>query len=126
MAVISEPVEKVRVLVVGDDEDQRMLLTRYFEKAGCEVTAAESAEDAILAYSRWRPELAVIDLVPPGMNGGDLAAKLRVDRPQCAIAITSALDPADYPDADAVLPKPITGAQVRRLLRELVPRWGEK
>jgi len=123
MTAPTEPGERVRVLVVDDSEDQRMLLARYFEKAGCEVVAVESAEDAILAYGRWIPELAVIDLLLPGMNGWDLTARLKADRPRCAIAITSVLDATDYPDAGAVLPKPFTGAQVRRVLRDLVPRW---
>lgn len=118
--------DKVQVLIVEDSEDQRTLLRRYFERAGCVVTVAESAEDAILAYSRSTPDLAVIDLVLPGMNGWDLSERLRADRPECVIAITSVLDPADYPASEAILPKPFTGAQIRKVLRDFVPKWSEQ
>jgi CheY-like chemotaxis protein len=117
--------ERARVLIVEDSEDQRTLLTRYFERAGCAVMAVGTAEEAILAYSRSSPQLAVIDLMLPGMNGWDLTARLKADRPECAIAITSVLDLADFPEAEAVLPKPFTGAQVRRVLRDHVPSWTE-
>jgi CheY-like chemotaxis protein len=115
---------KVTVLVVDDSDDQRGLLTRYFERAGCAVVAVGSAEDAIVAYSDATPDLAVIDLVLPGINGWELAARLKSERPSCTIAISSVLDTTDYPaDAEAVLPKPFTGAQVRRVLRDHVPGW---
>ena len=115
--------DAVSVLVVEDSADQRLLLRRYFEKAGCEVETATSGEDAIDALVRTEPDLVVIDLVLPGMDGWALAARVRSERPQCAIVITSVLDTADYPDADAVLPKPVTGDDVRRVLSETVPRW---
>jgi CheY-like chemotaxis protein len=118
-------IEKPRILVVDDSEDQRTLLARYFERAGCVVVSVGSAEDAILAYSRSTPHLAVIDLVLPGMSGWELSSRLRADRPECVIVVTSVLDPADYPLADASLPKPFTGAQVRRVLRDHVPSWSE-
>ncbi|MCU1422982.1 MAG: response regulator [Microbacteriaceae bacterium] len=115
---------KVTVLVVDDSDDQRALLTRYFERAGCAVVAVASAEDAILAYADSTPDLAVIDLVLPGISGWDLAARLKSECPSCTIAISSVLDTTDYPaDAEAVLPKPFTGAQVRRVLRDHVPGW---
>jgi CheY-like chemotaxis protein len=123
MTVTIREIERVKVLVVDDSEDQRSLLTRYFERAGCDVVAVGSAEDAILAYSRDTPDLAVIDLMLPGITGWALTAKLKLERPDCAIAITSVLDAADYPEAEAVLPKPFTGAQVRRVLRDHVPGW---
>lgn len=125
-AAESDRPEKVQVLIVEDSEDQRTLLRRYFERAGCVVTVAESAEDAILAYSRSTPDLAVIDLVLPGMNGWDLSERLRADRPECVIAITSVLDPADYPESEAILPKPFTGAQIRKVLRDFIPKWSEQ
>ncbi|MEP6479621.1 MAG: response regulator [Rhodoglobus sp.] len=115
--------EAVTVLVVDDSDDQRALLREYLERAGCTVTTVENAEDAIAEYRAHEPDLAVIDLVLPGMDGWELAARLRADRPGCAIAITSVLDAATFPTADAILPKPFTGAQVRQVLRDCVPKW---
>ncbi len=123
MTVTIPAIERARILVVDDSEDQRALLSRYFELAGCDVIAVGSAEEAILAYSRQTPDLAVIDLVLPGITGWDLTARLKAERPECAIAITSVLDASEYPEAQAVLPKPFTGAQVRRVLRDHVPGW---
>jgi CheY-like chemotaxis protein len=113
----------VRVLVVEDSEDQRDLLRTYFEKAGCAVTTAQSAEEAIPEYGTSYPELAVIDLILPGMDGWALIAKMRFDIPNCAIAVTSVLDSRSYPDAEASLPKPFTRAQVLGALENCVPRW---
>ena len=116
-------IDTVRILVVEDSEDQAGLLRRYFERAGCHVTVVSSAEDAIMAYELEHHDLAVIDLQLPGMDGWQLASKLKSERPACAIAITSVLDSADFPISDAMLPKPFTGAQVRQVLASTVPRW---
>lgn len=116
-------IDQVHILVVEDSEDQAGLLRRYFEKAGCDVTVVESAEDAISAYALQHHDLAVIDLQLPGMDGWQLATKLKSERPACAIAITSVLDASDFPIADAALPKPFTAAQVRQVLVSTVPRW---
>lgn len=114
------------VLVVDDSEDQAELLRRYLEKAGCSVTTTLSAEDAIISYRAATPDLAIIDLLLPGMDGWELVAQLRRDLPGCAIAVTSVLDAAKYPAADAILPKPFTGDQLRKVLTDLTPRSGEQ
>jgi CheY-like chemotaxis protein len=113
----------VRILVVEDSDDQRDLLRAYFEKAGCAVVTVKNAEEAIPSYRATEPELAVVDLVLPGMDGWALVSRLRVDVPGCAIAVTSVLDAHKYPDAQAILPKPFTRAQVLRVLADCVPRW---
>ena len=115
--------ERVRVLVVEDSEDQAELLRHYFEKAGCEVTTVVTAEQAIEAYRVEQHDLAVVDLQLPGMDGWQLSSQLKADRPECAVAITSVLDATEFPDADAILPKPFTGKQVREVLRSTVPAW---
>ncbi len=99
-------------LVVDDSDDQAQLLRRYLERAGCRVLVASTAEQALDALDHIRPDLAVIDLLLPGMSGEELAASVRRTHPECLIAITSVLDASRYPEADAVLPKPFTGAQV--------------
>jgi CheY-like chemotaxis protein len=116
----------VRVLIVDDSADQLLLLRTYFERAGCDVQSVGTAEDAIRAFDGPAPDMAVIDLVLPGMDGWELAARLRKDKPECKIVITSVLDEQDYPIDHATLPKPVTGADVRRVLAELVPGWSER
>lgn len=116
-------VDPVHVLIVDDSEDQRMLLRRYFERAGCQVVEAGTALDAIDQFQARVPDLTVIDLVLPGMDGWQLAAELSSKQPTSAIAITSVLSTEHYPLEHAALPKPVTSAQVRTALEQLVPRW---
>lgn len=125
MTLTAQISQKVSVLVVEDSDDQRELLCRYFERAGCIVTTVSNAEDAIAAYTLATPDLAVIDLVLPGMSGWDLTERLRLDRPDCVIAVTSVLETSEYPPTQARLPKPFTGAQIRSVLRDFVPKWTE-
>jgi len=115
--------DPVRVLIVDDSEDQLQLLRTYFERAGCVVSVAGTAKDAMLAWDESQPELTVIDLVLPGMDGWELAAHLRSQHPDCAIAITSVLGEEHYPEGHVVLPKPVTNSQVRHALTQTVPRW---
>lgn len=123
MSVTPVLLERVKVLIVDDSDDQRHLLRRHFEIAGCDVTVAESAELAIEAYEEATPDLAVIDLMLPGMNGWALSERIRSDRPHCAVAITSVLNAEDYPVSQGALPKPVSRASVRQLLSRCVPRW---
>jgi len=120
---VTDASAKVAVLVVDDSYDQRMLLLAYFERAGCDVTIAGTAEEALVACSTHTPELVVIDLVLPGMDGWQLAQRIHSALPDVPLAITSVLDEDRYPAGHAALPKPFTGAQVRRVLQDAVPRW---
>jgi CheY-like chemotaxis protein len=119
--LLEAPAEPVRVLIVDDSDDQRMLLRRYFERAGCVVDVAATALDALDSYNVHHPDLTVIDLVLPGMDGWALAEVLSTSG--SAIAISSVMDREHYPAEHAALPKPVTSAQVRSALGQLVPRW---
>jgi CheY-like chemotaxis protein len=114
---------RVNVLIVDDSDDQRMLLRTYFERAGCEVVEAGTALDALDFFELRHPDLAVIDLYLPGMDGWQLAAELQSKLPTMPIAITSVLSREHYPAEHAALPKPVTSAHVRSALEELVPWW---
>lgn len=112
---------RARVLVVEDSQDQRDLLCTYLEKAGCDVVAVENAEDAITAYLQETPDVMIVDLLLPGMNGWELVRRMRVDRPGCAVVVSSVLDTVDFPAAEGLLPKPFTRAQLLRVLADCVP-----
>jgi signal transduction histidine kinase/DNA-binding response OmpR family regulator len=70
---------KPRILVVDDEANIRELLTQEFTEAGYAVTAAANGREAIVEVRRQRPDLVVLDVMMPEMNGFDVAAVLRND-----------------------------------------------
>lgn len=118
------PSEVVTVLVVEDSADQAALLAGHLQRVGCRVVAVETAEKAIAAYGEIDFHLAFVDLVLPGMAGAEFIELLRAERPATRIAVSSVLDSTDFPAADAFLPKPFTGAQVRQVLKDTVTERG--
>lgn len=111
------------MLVVEDGEDQRFLMQRYFEMAGCQVTTTDSAEAAMVSLAANPPDVAMIDLILPGMNGWELAARIQSDWPRCVVVIASVLNVEQYPVSDAGFTKPVTRANVREVLEGFVPGW---
>lgn len=107
------------ILVVDDEPDQLSLLTTYFRRAGCHVVGVIDAEHALELPIANRPDLMIVDLRLPGIDGWELAQRLRARYPGCPLAITSVLDVEDYPQADRVLPKPVSMAHVKMLVHEL-------
>lgn len=108
-------------LVVEDAADQVALLRRYLDREGFDVFAAVDAESALAAFEQIDPVLAVIDLLLPGISGQECARRVQDRFPACFLVISSVLDAADYPPADAALPKPITGAHLHEIV-ERMPR----
>lgn len=103
-------------LVVEDSADQTALLRRYLDREGFDVFAAPDAETAIAAFPGIDPVVAVLDLLLPGISGQECARLVRERFPACFLVISSVLDAADYPPADAALPKPIIGADMHDIL----------
>jgi CheY-like chemotaxis protein len=69
------------VLVVDDEENNRLLLHEVLTYGGYEVRAAASCAEALAALSQFRPQAAIIDLSLEGEDGLTLIAKLR-SRPE--------------------------------------------
>ena len=58
-----------RVLVVDDELDVRELLTIFLEAHGYQVRQAANGAEALLLMGHWRPDLVVLDLMMPEMDG---------------------------------------------------------
>jgi DNA-binding response OmpR family regulator len=69
---------KRRIIIVEDDHDYGVLLSRMLQARGHETRVALDALDATLMAADFRPELAIIDLGLPGMDGLELATWLCV------------------------------------------------
>lgn len=111
------------VLVVDDEPDQRHLLRTLLERAGCQVLAAESADNAMALAEIADLDLAFVDLMMPGVDGWKLAEKLRLRQPNCPVIITSVLDVETYPACQGALPKPFSRDQLRAVLAAHLPNW---
>jgi DNA-binding response OmpR family regulator len=66
-----------RVLVVDDDETVRDVVRRYLEHAGYEVAVAGDGETALEQVARQIPDLIVLDLMLPGIDGLEVCRRLR-------------------------------------------------
>ncbi|QNI31254.1 response regulator [Alloacidobacterium dinghuense] len=78
-----------RVLIIDDEPRISDTLAIVFSKRGYEARVAYSAEQAIEIIAEWRPDVAIIDVVLPHMNGIDLAIVLRANYPSCRLVLFS-------------------------------------
>jgi len=79
------PIKKI--LVVDDSPTERYFLTELLSRNGFSVSAAESAEEAVLKLKIGLPDLILMDVVMPGQNGFQLTRSLSKDPATQAIPI---------------------------------------
>lgn len=58
-----------RILIVEDSPTDTRVFTGLLEKGGHQVLTAENAEDGIETAKREKPDLVIMDIILPGMNG---------------------------------------------------------
>jgi DNA-binding response OmpR family regulator len=80
-----------QVLVVDDDATVSDVVRRYLERAGYEVALAGDGFGALDAVARRRPELVVLDLMLPGLDGLEVCRRLRAGDPELPIVMLTAL-----------------------------------
>jgi two-component system cell cycle response regulator DivK len=68
-----------KILVVEDDEDNRVLLTRILEAQGYSVCEARDGGEAIKLVAAETPDLVLMDMGLPVMSGFDAAKKIKED-----------------------------------------------
>ena len=79
--------QKKRVLIVDDESVIADSLATIFSNEGYEARAVYSAEQALQLFAEWVAHLAIIDVRLPGMNGIDLAIRLKEQYPECKVAL---------------------------------------
>src|SRR2546430_11248614 len=88
-----------QILVVDDDPTVSDVVRRYLERAGYTVTLSADGHDALAAYERHRPDLVVLDLMLPGIDGLEVCRRLRSSATGVPIVMLTALGE----EADRVL-----------------------
>ena len=81
------------VLLIDDDVDVLRSIGNYFERLGYEVTRELSGEAGLATFDRLRPEVVILDLGLPGMDGMEVLEHLR-QRDASVILLTGQTDVA--------------------------------
>ena len=122
------------VLVVDDEEDIRLVVTARLEAAGYAVETAANGLEGLNLARRLRPDIILLDLMLPGLDGYSVCAMLKRDQQFGSIPIVMLSARSQARDvetglklgADAYLTKPFAGAELVAKVRELVgPQPGE-
>ncbi len=78
-----------KVLIVDDERTITDTLALIFSTEGYETRTAYTAEQAIEIIAEWLPDVAIVDVVLPEMNGIDFAILLRAQCPACLLLLFS-------------------------------------
>ena len=88
-----------KILLVEDDKNLNMMLKLILKnkKLDWELETAHSGDEALRLLQSFRPDVAVLDIMMPGMDGIELARQIRKDPrlSQCKLAALSALGDAE-------------------------------
>ncbi len=71
--------EKKKILLVDDEQDVLLMLEKRFAAEGYSVITADNGERAISLAKFQKPDLIVLDVQMPDMDGGEVAFKLKED-----------------------------------------------
>ena len=115
------------VLIVEDNDDNRLIYSQYLTHAGYRILEAGNGVDGIDLVLRERPDLVLMDISMPQMDGLSATRQLKADpavREIPIIALTAHAMPADADMAraagcDGYIAKPVMPREVKRE----VERW---
>src|SRR5215218_491080 len=120
-----------RVLVIEDDAEIADVLRRFLRQEGHEVRTAADGEEALPAATEFVPDLVILDLGLPGLDGVEVCRRLRADGDVPILILTARTELEDRVEgldsgADDYLVKPFERqellARIRALLRRRPPR----
>lgn len=97
-----------RVLIVDDELDIRQAVAEVLSEEGHQVLAAGDGAEALACLREFHPNLVLLDLMMPGMNGWEFRAAQKGDPEYSSIpvVILSALERDGGIDADGYMQKP--------------------
>ena len=125
-----------RVLIVEDEPDIRELVVHHLKREGYQVSAASSGEEALRQVQAAPPDLVILDLMMPAMDGLEVCRRLRQDPSTVSLPIVMLTAKGDEVDrvlgleigADDYIVKPFSPkellARVRAVLRRSRPAPG--
>jgi DNA-binding response OmpR family regulator len=121
---------KSKILIVEDDPDVAEMLTAYFRTQDYDVFAVNWGEDGVRSALQVNPDLAILDIRLPDIDGYEVARRLRTDRRTAEIPIIFLTEKRDRADrlqglelgADDYITKPFDVQELRLRVRNALKR----
>jgi DNA-binding response OmpR family regulator len=121
---------KSKILIVEDDSDVSEMLHAYFRVQGYDVVIANWGEDGVGLAASSRPDLVILDIRLPDIDGYEVARRLRADRKTSDIPIIFLTEKRDRADklyglelgADDYITKPFDVQELRLRVRNALRR----
>ncbi len=118
-----------RILVIEDQEDNRQILRDLLTSADFEVIEAVDGEAGLAAAAANRPDLILMDIQLPILDGYEATRRIKADAVLCAIPIIAVTsyglagdaDKARAAGCDAYISKPYSPRQLLAKVREYLP-----
>ena len=116
-----------KVLLVDDDPGIIEVLKLYFEKEGYQVSTCMQGDRAIGAFTQFKPDIVLLDLMLPGMDGNDICREIRKTSDTPIIMLTARTDTLDKIiglelGADDYVPKPFEPKEVLARVKAVLRR----
>ncbi|WP_328470527.1 response regulator [Actinoplanes sp. NBC_00393] len=117
------------VLVVDDDEGVRELIAFLLQRAGYRAVTATDGPEALRIFTDTRPDLVILDMVMPGLDGVSVCERIRADAATAAMPVVmmsgratkTEIASAFASGAVEYLDKPVHPGELISLLRMLLP-----
>lgn len=116
-----------RILVVDDEEWVRELVGRYLEAAGFDVVTAADGRKALTQFDSQRPDLVILDWMLPGLDGLEVATRIRKESGIPIIMLTARTEEGDRIKglefgADDYVVKPFSTRELEARVRAVLRR----
>lgn len=124
--------DKLKILVVDDEETVRLLFQRVLQAAGYDVITAANGKEAISVIADGGIDIVLLDIKMPVLSGIDVLGKINTEWPDlCVIMVTAVADvqvavEAMKLGASDYITKPFDQDEALRKIRQAIERWQEQ
>jgi YesN/AraC family two-component response regulator len=89
IVTIPKPTNSRKILIADDEEQIVSTLEELSKRLGLEVGSAYDGNMALQEYQNTKPDIVILDICMPGMNGLAVLAKIRAIDPECPVILIS-------------------------------------
>ena len=120
-------VSKQKILIVDDDNNIAELIALYLTKECFETKIVNDGEEALREFASFRPDLIILDLMLPGVDGFEICRQIRSQKNTPIIMVSAKKDDIDKIrglglGADDYMTKPFSPSEVMARLRAVLRR----